>query len=223
MVWRKQFVQTLLERDFPQWGVRVPAVALLRFWTMVAHYHGQIWNAAEPARALGVSPPTARRYLDLLSDALMVRQLQPWHANLGKRQVKSPKVYVRDSGLLHQLLGLDTEKARLSHPKLGASWEGFVVEQVLATEPHDEAWFWATHQGAEIDLLLRRGDRFLGVGCKRADAPRMTPSIRIALGDLALERVAIVYPGEKRYPLGESVEAVPLETLANPGQLFSQS
>ncbi len=223
MVWRKQFVQTLLERDFPQWGVRVPAVALLRFWTMVAHYYGQIWNAAEPARALGVSPPTARRYLDLLSDALMVRQLQPWHANLGKRQVKSPKVYVRDSGLLHQLLGLDTEKARLSHPKLGASWEGFVVEQVLATEPHDEAWFWATHQGAEIDLLLRRGDRFLGVGCKRADAPRMTPSIRIALGDLALERVAIVYPGEKRYPLGESVEAVPLETLANPGQLFSQS
>ena len=220
LVWRKQFVQTLLERDFPQWGVRVPAVALLRFWTMVAHYHGQVWNAAEPARALGVSPPTVRRYLDLLSDALVVRQLQPWHANLGKRQVKSPKVYVRDSGLLHQLLGMDTEKARLSHPKLGASWEGFVVEQVLATEPHDAAWFWATHQGAEIDLLLRRGDRFLGVECKRADAPGMTPSIRIALGDLALERVAIVYPGEKRYPLGDSVEAVPLKTLANPGQLF---
>ena len=220
LVWRKQFVQTLLERDFPQWGVRVPAVALLRFWTMIAHYHGQVWNAAEPARALGVSPPTVRRYLDLLSDALVVRQLQPWHANLGKRQVKSPKVYVRDSGLLHQLLGMDTEKARLSHPKLGASWEGFVVEQVLATEPHDAAWFWATHQGAEIDLLLRRGDRFLGVECKRADAPGMTPSIRIALGDLALERVAIVYPGEKRYPLGDSVEAVPLKTLANPGQLF---
>ena len=123
---------TLLERDLPQWGVRVPAAALQRFWTMVAHYHGQTWNAAEPARALGVNPSTCRRYLDLLTDALMIRQLQPWHANLGKRQVKSPKVYVRDSGLLHQLLGIGTEKALLSHPKLGASWEGFVIEQVLA-------------------------------------------------------------------------------------------
>jgi predicted AAA+ superfamily ATPase len=220
MTWRKQFIQTLLERDFPQWGVRVPAIALLRFWTMVAHYHGQIWNAAEPARALGVSPSTTGRYLDLLTDALVLRQLQPWHANLGKRQVKSPKVYVRDSGLLHQLLGLETEKALLSHPKLGASWEGFVIEQVLATEPHEEAWFWATHQGAEIDLLLRRGDRLLGVECKRADAPRLTPSIRIALDNLGLERVAIVYPGAKRYPLGERVEAVPLATLAKPGRLF---
>ena len=128
-----QFIQTLLERDLPQWGVRVPAVALARFWTMVAHYHGQTWNAAEPARALGVNETTSRRYLDLLTDAYMVRQLQPWHANLGKRQVKSPKVYVRDSGLLHQLLGIETEKALLSHPKVGASWEGFVVEQVLAS------------------------------------------------------------------------------------------
>lgn len=222
MAWRKQFIQTLLERDFPQWGVRVPAVALLRFWTMVAHYHGQIWNGAEPARALGVSPPTVRRYLDLLTDALVLRQLQPWHANLGKRQVKSPKVYVRDSGLLHQLLGLQTEKALLSHPKLGASWEGFVIEQVLASEPHDEAWFWATHQGAEMDLLLRRGDRLLGVECKRADAPRLTPSIRIALDDLGLERVAILYPGAKRYRVGERVEAVPAATLAKPGQLFRE-
>jgi len=220
MAWRKQFIQTLLERDFPQWGVRVPATALLRFWTMVAHYHGQIWNAAEPARALGVSPSTMRRHLDLLTDALVLRQLQPWHANLGKRQVKSPKVYVRDSGLLNQLLGLETEKALLSHPKLGASWEGFVIEQVLATEPHDEAWFWATHQGAEIDLLLRRGDRLLGVECKRADAPRLTPSIRIALEDLELERVSIVYPGAKRYPLGDRVAAVPLAALSKPGTLF---
>lgn len=219
--WRKQFIQTLLERDFPQWGVRVPAVALLRFWTMLAHYHGQPWNAAEPARALGVSPSTTRRYLDLLTDALVVRQLQPWHANVGKRQVKSPKVYVRDSGLLHQLLGLETEKALLSHPKLGASWEGFVIEQVLAGEPHDEAWFWATHQGAEIDLLLRRGDRLLGVECKRADAPRLTPSIRVALEDLGLERVAVIYPGSRRYPLGDSVEAMPLSTLAEPGRLFT--
>ena len=220
MAWRKQFIQSLLERDFPQWGVRVPAVALLRFWTMVAHYHGQIWNAAEPARALGVNPSTMRRYLDLLTDALVLRQIQPWHANLRKRQVKSPKVYVRDSGLLHQLLGLETEKAVLSHPKLGASWEGFVIEQVLATEPHDEAWFWATHQGAGIDLLLRRGDRLLGVECKRADAPRLTPSIRIALEDLGLDRVAIVYPGARRYSLSEAVAAVPLATLAKPGGLF---
>lgn len=221
LAWRKQFVLTLLERDLPQWGVRIPAAALLRFWTMVAHYHGQIWNATDPAAALGVNPSTTRRYLDILTDAFMVRQLQPWHANLGKRQVKAPKVYVRDSGLLHQLLGLDHEKAILSHPKLGASWEGFAMEQILASEPHDEAYFWATHQGAEIDLLLRRGDRLFGVECKRADAPAITPSIRIALKDLGLKRVAIVYPGAKRYALGERVEAVPLESLAESGNLFS--
>ena len=220
LTWRKQFIQTLLERDLPQWGVRVPAIALLRFWTMVAHYHGQTWNAAEPARALGVNPMTTRRYLDLLTDALMIRQIQPWHANLGKRQVKSPKIYVRDSGLLHQLLGIDGEKALLSHPKLGASWEGFAIEQVLTGEPHDAAWFWATHQGAEIDLLLQRGDRFLGVECKRADAPKLTPSIRIALEDLGLERVAVIYPGSKRYSLSERVEVVPLAALVEPGRLF---
>lgn len=222
LAWRKQFIQTLLERDLPQWGVRVPAVALLRFWTMVAHFHGQIWNATEPARALGVDPSTTRRYLGLLTDALVIRQLQPWHANLGKRQVRSPKVYVRDSGLLHQLLGLGTEKALMSHPKLGASWEAFAIEQALVSEAHDDAWFWATHQGAEIDLLLRRGDWLLGVECKRADAPKLTPSIRIALEDLGLDRVAVVYPGAKRYSLSERVEAVPLETLAEPGRLFAE-
>ncbi len=151
---------------------------------------------------------------------LVLRQLQPWHANLGKRQVKSPKIGVRDSGLLHHLLGLETAKALLSHPKLGASWEGFAIEQVLATEPFDQAWFWATHQGAEIDLLLRRGVRLLGVECKRADAPKLTASIRIALDDLGLERVAVIYPGAKRYPLGDSVEAVPLKALTTPGSLF---
>ena len=221
--WRGNFVQTLLERDLPQWGVRVPAVALLRFWNMVAHYHGQTWNAAEPARALGVNPSTTRRYLDLLTDALMIRQLLPWHANLRKRQVKSPKVYVRDSGVLHRLLGIDSEKALVSHPKLGASWEGFVIEQILAGESHDEACFWATHEGAEIDLVLRRGDRLLGVECKRRDAPRVTPSIRIALEDLGLERVAVVYPGQKRYAMADRVEAVPLATLARPGLLFGDA
>ena len=220
LAWRKNFIRTLLERDLPQWGVRVPAVALHRFWTMLAHYHGQTWNAAEPARALGVSESTMRRHLDLLTDAFMIRQLQPWHANLSKRQVKSPKVYVRDSGLLHELLGVVTDKGLLNHPKVGASWEGFVIEQVLMTEPHDEAFFWATHQGAEIDLILRQGDRLLGVECKRADVPRLTPSIRTALVDLGLERVAVIYPGVKRYSLGDGVEAVPLHALGSGNRIF---
>ena len=221
--WRDQFILALLERDLPQWGVRVPATALRRFWTVVAHYHGQTWNAADAARTLGVSPTAVRHYLDLLTDAFMVRQLQPWHVNLRKRQVKSPKVYVRDSGLLHRLLGIDTAKALLSHPKLGASWEGFVIEQVLAAEPHDEAFFWGTHQGAEMDLILSRGGRLLGVECKRADAPRLTPSIKIALADLGLDRVAVVYPGERRYPLADGVEAVPVSELARHGQLFGEA
>jgi len=219
--WRKSFLQTFLERDLPQWGVRVPAVALRRFWTMVAHYHGQVWNSAEPARALGVSESSVRRYLDLLTDALVVRQLQPFHANLRKRQVKSPKVFVRDSGLLHQLLGIGTMKDLLGHPKLGASWEGFVVEQVLAREPHDDASFWATHQGAEMDVVLRRGRKLLGIECKRTDAPRMTPSIRIALEDLGLSRVAVIYPGSRRFPIAEKVEAVPLSALAR-GPVFPE-
>lgn len=214
IAWRKNFIQTLLERDFPQWGVRVAATALQRFWTMVAHYHGQIWNSAEPARALGVSESTTRRYLDLLTDAFMIRQLQPYHANLKKRQVKSPKVYVRDSGLLHQLLGIDSMKSLFSHPKVGASWEGFVIEQVLRMEPHDEVFFWATHQGAEIDLILRRGDDLYGVECKRTDTPRLTPSIRIALDDLKLKHVFIIYPGIQRFPLTRQVEAVPLQALS---------
>lgn len=221
-VWRREFIQTLLERDLPQWGVRVPAVAVHRFWTMVAHWHGQIWRSAEPARALGVSESTTRRYLDLLTDALVLRQLQPWHANLRKRQVKSPKIYVRDSGLLHQLLGVTDLRALMGHPKLGASWEGYAIEQVLMHELHDEAWFWATHQGAEIDLLLRRGDRLFGVECKRADAPRLTPSMRIALQDLGLARIAVVYPGAKRYPLSDQVEVVPLACLAQHDPLFSE-
>jgi len=214
IVWRKNFIQTLLERDFPQWGVRIAATALLRFWTIVAHYHGQVWNSAEPARALGVSESTTRRYLDLLTDAFMIRQLQPYHVNLKKRQVKSPKIYIRDSGLLHQLLGIDSMKNLFSHPKVGASWEGFVIEQLLRMEPHDEVFFWATHQGAEIDLILRRGDTLYGVECKRADTPRLTPSIRIALDDLKLKHVFVIYPGIKRFPLASQVEAVPLQTLS---------
>jgi hypothetical protein len=220
--WRKHFILTLLERDFPQWGVRVPAIALQRFWTMLAHYHGQTWNAAEPARALGVSESTTRRHLDLLSDAFMIRQLPPYHANLRKRQVKAPKIYVRDSGLLHWLLGINTLKDLLSHPKLGASWEGFVIEQVLMTQTHDDAFFWASHQGAEIDLIIRQADRMIGIECKRTDTPRLTPSIRIALEDLGLDRVIVIYPGAKRFPISQQVEAVPLPIIANSLPLFTQ-
>ena len=214
--WRKQFMQSLLERDFPQWGVRVAASALQRFWAMLAHFHGQTWNAAQPAQALGVSGNTVRHYLDLLTDALMIRQLQPYHANIRKRQVKSPKIYIRDSGLCHSLLGIESAKALLEHPNIGASWEGFVIEQILLHEPHDEAWFWATHQGAEMDLVLRRGQSLVGVECKRTDAPKLTRSIRTAIDDLGLEKVAVIYPGEKRYPIADRVEAVPLAQLAAP-------
>lgn len=215
LVWRKHFIQTFLERDLPQWNLVASASALLRFWTMVAHYHGQTWNAAEPARSLGVSEPTVRRYLDILTGVFMIRQLQPWHANLKKRQVKAPKIYLRDTGLLHQLLGIRLEKDLLSHPKCGASWEGYVIEETLKAVKPDEAYFWATHSGAEIDLVLVKAGRRLGVECKRTDAPRLTLSMRIALADLKLERIAVVYPGTKRYALAKGVGAVPLEALAD--------
>ncbi len=215
LAWRKNFIQSFLERDLPQWGIAVPATALWRFWTMLAHYHGQLWNAAEPARSLGASEPTTRRYLDILTGLFMVRQLQPWHANLKKRQVKAPKVYLRDTGLLHQLLGIRSEKDLLNHPKCGASWEGYVIEEVLKAVDPDEVYFWATHNGAEIDLVLVKKGRMLGVECKRVDAPQLTPSMRIALQDLQLEQIAVVYPGAKRYPLADTVHAVPLEAVVD--------
>lgn len=215
LAWRKNFIQTFLERDLPQWGIAAPSAALLRFWMMLAHYHGQTWNAAEPARSLGVSEPTVRRYLDILSGVFMVRQLPPWHANVKKRQVKAPKIYFRDTGLLHQLLGIRTEKELLGHPKSGASWEGYVIEETIKAIEPDEAYYWATHGGAEIDLVLVKQGRMLGVECKRIDAPRITPSMRTALEELNLEQIAVVYPGAKRYSLGDRVAAVPLETVAD--------
>jgi uncharacterized protein len=214
LAWRREFIQTVLERDVPQLGMAIPAPALLRFWTMLAHYHGNVWNAAEPARSLGVSVPTVRRYLDLLSGLFMTRQLAPWHENLSKRQVKAPKVYLCDSGLLHQLLGIRSLQELLAHPKCGASWEGYVVEQTLATVQPDEVYFWATHTGAELDLLLFKDGRRLGVEIKRADAPTLTPSMRIALQDLRLDYLAVLYPGSRRYELTERVSVVPLATLA---------
>lgn len=213
LAWRQQFVQTFVERDLPQLGVQIPAVALRRFWNMLAHYHGQTWNGAELARALAVNESTVRRYLDLLTGVFMIRQLAPWYENLGKRQVKSPKVYVRDSGLLHALLGITTRRDLELHPKLGASWEGYAVEEILKALRPDEAYFWATHSGAEIDLVLFKRGRRIGVECKRMDAPVMTPSMRIALADLRLDELIVAYPGERRYSLGRKVEVVPLADL----------
>jgi predicted AAA+ superfamily ATPase len=212
--WRNEFIQTFLERDLPQLGVSIPAQALRRFWAMVAHYHGNIWNAAEPARSLGVSEPTVRRYLDLLTGVFLVRQLPPWHENLGKRQVKAPKVYVRDSGLLHALLGVRTDAELLHHPKCGASWEGYAIEEALNLVQPDDAYFWATHQGAELDLLLLKDGRRFGMEIKRTDAPTLTPSMRIALDDLRLEHLIVLYPGMRRYPLSTRVTAVPLAEFA---------
>jgi predicted AAA+ superfamily ATPase len=210
LTWRRQFLQTFLERDLPQLGIRIPAVVLRRFWNMVAHYHGQIWNAAELARALAVNESTVRRYLDLMTGVFMVRQLPPWFENLGKRQVKAPKIYVRDSGLLHTLLGVTSQHDLEHHPKVGASWEGYAVEEVLKALQPDEAYYWATYNGAEIDLILFKDGRRVGVECKRADAPALTPSMRIALADLKLDQLSVVYPGEKKYSLARNVEVVPL-------------
>jgi hypothetical protein len=211
--WRRQFLQTFLERDLPQLGVTIPAVTLRRFWAMLAHYHGQIWNAAELARAFGVNESTVRRYLDLMTGVFMVRQLPPWFENLGKRQVKAPKIYLRDSGLLHALLGLGTQRDLEHHPKLGASWEGYAVEEVLKAFRPDDAYYWATHNGAELDLVLFKGGKRIGIECKRADAPTLTPSMRIALADLKLDRLFVAYPGERRYRLDKRVEVVPLAEL----------
>jgi hypothetical protein len=208
--WRRQFLQTFLERDLPQLGVSISAVSMRRFWSMIAHYHGQIWNSSELARALAISESTVRRYLDLMTGVFMVRQLPPWFENLGKRQVKAPKVYVRDSGLLHALLGIGNRRDLEHHPKVGASWEGYAVEEVLKALRPDEAYCWATHNGAEIDLVLFKKGRRIGIECKRMDAPVLTPSMRIALADLKLDELYVVYPGDKRYPLADKVEVVPL-------------
>jgi predicted AAA+ superfamily ATPase len=216
-VWRKDFIQTFVERDLPQLGVRAAALTMLRFWSMLAHYHGQIWNAAEPARSLGVTEPTVRRYLDLLDGLFMVRQLQPWHANLLKRQVKSPKVYFRDSGLLHFLLGIRSDGDLQRHPKSGSSWEGFALEEALRALNPDGAYFWATHGGAELDLLALKNGLKLGVEFKRMDAPVLTPSMRTAVADLGLDHLTVVYPGGRGYALADRVNVVPLMDLVNKG------
>lgn len=209
--WRRQFLLALAERDLPQLGMRLAPAAMMRFLSMLAHYHGQVWNAAEPARSLGISETSVRRYLDLLSGSYLVRQLPPWHENIGKRQVKAPKLYWRDSGLLHQLLGIDARDALLAHPKCGASWEGFVMEELIRGLEPDEAYFWATHTGAELDGLFVKQGRRLGIEIKRADAPRLTPSMRHALSDLSLDLLWVIYPGSQPYALHDKVQVLPLD------------
>ena len=211
--WRQSAMQRHVSGDLALLGINVPAPMMMRFWQMLAHYHGQTWNAAEPARALGISEATVRRYLDHLTQTFMVRQLQPWHENLAKRQVKAPKLYFRDTGLLHAMLGIRQLPQLLAHPLSGASWEGFALEQVLRIAQPDQAYFWATHQGAELDLLMFKDQRRIGVEFKRSDAPGLTSSMRIALQDLKLDRLYVVYPGNRRYALTSQVEVVPLAAL----------
>ena len=214
--WRDGFIQTFLARDVPELGSLVPSTTLRRFWTMLAHWHGQIWNGAEFGRAFGVSHTTVRRYLDLLTSVFVARQLQPWHENISKRQVKSPKVYIADSGILHALLGLASREDVVAHPKVGASWEGFVVGQIihlLGAAP-EQCFHWSTHSGAELDLLVLSGNRRYGFEVKRTEAPRLTASMRSAFETLRLDRLDVVHAGAERFALAKGIRALPASLLA---------
>ena len=213
IVWREGFIQTFLQRDIPQLGISIPAAALRRFWTMLAHYHGQIWNASELARSMGLSGKTVRSYLDILTGTFMVRQLQPWYENISKRQVKSPKIFLRDSGIFHSLLSISDDHSLWVHPKIGASWEGFALEQTLQAVRPAEAFFWATHQGAEIDLFFITGGKRYGVEFKLNEAPKFSRSMRIGMDNLGLDHLWIIYPGEHEYPVDEKVSVLPLSRV----------
>jgi len=220
LAWREAFIQTFLARDIPQLGISVPPATMRRFWTMLAHYHGQIWNASELGRSLDLSDKTVRSYLDVLAGTFMIRQLQPWYENIGKRQVKAPKVYLRDSGLLHALLNLPDSQTLLGYSRMGASWEGFAIEQVLQSVKPAQAFFWATHTGAEVDLFfISRGRRY-GVECKFSETPKITKSMNQALESLNLAHLWIIYPGEHSYPLSKKISVWPLKDIASlPKQL----
>lgn len=212
--WRKNYIQSILERDIPQLGIRIPSSAIRRFWQMVAHFHGQVWNAADFARSMGTKEDTARRYLDILTGAFMVRQLQPWYANIGKRLVKSPKIYIRDTGILHSLLGINDQNQLFAHPKLGFSWEGYVIEQIDAlTHFRNQMFFYKTHGGAELDVLLVVNGKRYGFEIKYQDYPKSTKSMRYVKQDLKLEKLWIVYPGEQQYTLFEDAEVIPFLKL----------
>ena len=211
VTWRKDFIRTFLERDIPQLGFNIPAITLRRFWTMLAHYHGQIWNGSELGRAFGMTHASVKRYVDLLSDALVVWQLKPWFQNIGKRQVKAPKVYIKDSGILHGLLGIETMNGLENHPKIGASWEGFILSEILeklSIEP-DDAYFWATHAGAELDLLVVVDGHPYGFEVKRTTAPKITPSMKNSLNDLSLKKLFVIHAGEHEFDLNEDIRAIP--------------
>ncbi len=211
--WRENFIRTFVEKDIPALGFNLPPQTIHRFWTMIAHYHGQTWNGSELGRALGATDKTVRNYVDLLTGTYMVRQLPPWFENIAKRQVKAPKIYLRDSGILHQLLHLPSETALLSYPKYGASWEGFAIEQILRRTGERDAYFWSTHNGAELDLLLMRQGKRFGFEFKYADAPRTTRSMHIAIDTLKLDRLWVVHPGKTDYPLTEKIHVVGIENL----------
>ncbi|MEW6746374.1 MAG: ATP-binding protein [Planctomycetota bacterium] len=215
VLWREQFIRTFLERDIPQLGITIPAETLGRFWSMMAHYHAQAWKAAELARSLGTSENTTRRYLDILAGAYMIRTLPPWFENIGKRQIKAPKIYLRDSGLLHALLQLHTREHLLGHPKLGASWEGFALEQVVGEAQTRDAYFWGTHAGAELDLLIMMAGKRYGFEFKHADAPGTSRSMGTAVQDLHLDHLWVVYPGRQQYSLGEHITVIPMRAVAS--------
>ena len=218
--WRNQYIASFLERDIPQLGISIPAATLRRFWLMLCHYHGQVVNYSEFARSFGVSDMTVRRYLEILEGTFMVRLLQPWHMNLGKRLVKRPKLYVRDSGLLHALLAIDSERELMTHNKLGASWEGFALEvaaRSIGKRPAELA-FWATHSGAEVDIFWQAHGCNWAVEVKYASAPKLTPSMTNALQDLKLSHLWVVYPGDKRYAVGPKASAIPLKEISSQWQ-----
>ena len=215
MRWRQDLVSTYLERDLPQLGIRVPGTTLRRFWTMLAHVHGQTMNWSELGRSMGITDMTVRHYVDLLASTFMLRVLAPWHENLAKRQVKAPKVYIRDSGILHALLDIGTMQALEHHPKLGASWEGFCVESIigqLGVRP-DQCYYWATHAGAELDLLVVAGGRRRGFEIKRTVAPKVTPSMQVALHDLKLDSLDVIHAGRDTFSLAKNIRAVSLHHL----------
>ena len=213
--WMQSFTRTFLERDIPALGVRTAPEALARFWKMLAHYHGQTWNASELARSMDVSVTAVNRYRDLLAGTFMIRVLPPWFVNLGKRTVKSPRVFLRDSGILHFLLGLEEMAEVAMHPRYGASWEGFALEQTLLAHGEHEAYFYATQRGADLDLMLLRRGRRWGFEFKCTDAPRTTKSMHIVVDDLGLERLWVVYPGDLEYPLTETITALPLKKISD--------
>jgi uncharacterized protein len=214
-IWQQNFVRTFIERDIQEFGVRIPPVALRRLWTMLAHYHANICNTTELSRALGEAHTTVKRHIELLVGALVVRQISPWHENLSKRQVKAPKLYVRDSGLLHALLDVPSFRDLDGNPKVGASWEGFAVEEIVRLAGERNVYFWNTYSGAELDLLVMRSGKRYGVEMKYKDAPSITKSMRVAMQDLGLDRLFVLYPGDKTYDLDKDIVALPLAEAQN--------